>query len=76
MAKISPEQVVGYLDRWNLVREWETQELRNVSMEIKLRQLAVLMASRQLFEQDDETRDLETDAVRRRWQQIRKVLRD
>lgn len=74
MAEINPEDARNYLDRWKLVREVQTSELRGTSMEIKARQLAVLMASRDLFSKD-QTRDQEIAAVRARWTKIRSALR-
>ncbi|MGH8285564.1 MAG: hypothetical protein ACRETT_07335 [Steroidobacteraceae bacterium] len=73
MTSISPKQARDYLDRWKLVKEVEANELRTVSMETKLRQLAVLMASRNLFG-DDRDRETRVREVRDRWTRIRAAL--
>lgn len=75
MAAITPKDARNYLNRWNVVREAEATELRGTSMEIKARQLAVLMASRNLF-RPDQTREHEIDDVRARWARIRRALSD
>ena len=73
MAAITPEQALGYLNRWKLVRQTELDELRSASMETKLRQLSILMASRSLF-RDDVEREKQVDELRDRWARIRKAL--
>ncbi|MGQ0835083.1 MAG: hypothetical protein ACT4O5_09230 [Gammaproteobacteria bacterium] len=73
MTSITPKQARDYLDRWKLVEEVEANELRTVSMETKLRQLAVLMASRNLFG-DDRDRETRVREVRNRWTRIRAAL--
>jgi hypothetical protein len=73
MAEITPKDARTYLNRWNLVREVEDRELRAASMELKARQLSVLMASRGLFSQD-RSRDQEIVDVRARWARIRSTL--
>lgn len=73
MADISSEQAKSYLDRWRLVHEVEARELRNVSLVVKGRQLAILMASRDLFGTDT-ARDREVEVVRERWARIRDAL--
>lgn len=70
MRPITPAEAQAYLNRWKLVLERETAELRSTSMETKARQLAVLMASRNLFQHDD-ARDEEICEVRKRWAVIR-----
>lgn len=72
MPPISPEQAFEYLNRWKLVRRTEVDQLRSASMETKLRQLEVLMASRGLF-RDDPERDRQADELRDRWALIRKA---
>lgn len=74
MAAITAEQAQSYLDRWKLVQEAEVQELRNSPLDIKARQLSVLMASADLFAKDD-NRQKEVDVVRERWARIRGALR-
>lgn len=73
MAAITAEQAREYLSRWRLLREAEIDQLRSTSMETKLRQLAVLMASRSLFRTDTE-RERQADEVRERWNRIREAL--
>jgi hypothetical protein len=75
MAAITPEQAQGYLDRWKLVRDAETAELRNTSFEIKLQQLGILMASRELFGAD-ESREILVRTVRERWARIRRSFNE
>ena len=74
MTAITAEQAQTYLDRWKLVHEAEVQGLRNSSLEIKARQLSVLMASGDLFARDND-RPKEVDVVRERWARIRGALR-
>lgn len=73
MATITPKDASNYLNRWNLVREAEATELRGTTMDVKARQLAVLMASCELFA-PDRTRDAEISDVRARWSHIRSTL--
>lgn len=73
MTAITSEQARSYLNRWKLVREIETLELRNASLEVKARQLVVLMASRGLFGEDPQ-REKEIAVVRQRWARIREAL--
>jgi hypothetical protein len=74
MATITPQDARNYLRRWNLVREAEEIELRGATMELKARQLAILMASRELFA-PDQIRDREINEVRARWSRIRSAMR-
>lgn len=73
MAAITPEQARDYLDRWKQVEKVEADALRDTPLEIKVRQLAVLMASRHLFAGDRE-REKSIDLVRERWRKIRGAL--
>jgi hypothetical protein len=73
MAAITPKQAREYLERWKLVKATEAGQLRKTSMETKLQQLTVLMASRDLFPEDRE-REREVAVVRNRWEQIREAL--
>ena len=70
---MTPEQARSYFERWNLVREVETDELQRTSMETKLRQLAALMASRHLFAPEPD-REAQISEVRDRWDRLRKAL--
>jgi hypothetical protein len=75
MAPITPEQARAYLERWRLVRQTEVDQLRSASMETKLQQLSILMASRGLFSKDPE-RGRQADELSARWARIRKALSD
>lgn len=75
MSSITPEQAREYLSRWELVRQAEVKELRAASFETKLRQLDVLMASRNLFG-IDRNRETQIQEIRDRWAQIRQALHD
>jgi uncharacterized DUF497 family protein len=55
MNPISPDEARAYLDRWRQVAEAQSQLMRAESMEIKLRQLSTLMASRELVQQRHRT---------------------
>jgi hypothetical protein len=73
MAKITPEEARSYADRWVAVETFQVEELRRTPMNIKLLQLAALMASRHLFAHDAE-RDKGVLEVRKRWAQLRLAL--
>ncbi|HEY0683775.1 MAG TPA: hypothetical protein VGD45_15690 [Steroidobacter sp.] len=73
MATLDPKDARNYLARWELVHKVEVAQLRETSMETKARQLAVLMASRELFAKDQK-RDQEIADVRARWAKIRSAL--
>ena len=72
--KITPEEAQAYSDRWATVEAFQLEELRRTPMETKLLQLAALMASRDSFAYDAE-RDKGVLEVRKRWAQLRLVLR-
>lgn len=74
MAKMTPDEARAYLQRWELLREVEAAELRRTSMETKLRQLAALMAARDVFGPEPD-RDTEVLVVRERWARIKQALR-
>jgi len=73
MAAITPAEARAYLRRWELVKEIELIELRRTSMDVKLRQLSALMASRGLFGPDPE-REKGVLLVRERWACLRQAL--
>ena len=73
MASITPAEAQAYFKRWDLVKEIELAELRRTTMDTKLRQLSVLMASRSLFGVDAE-RENGTQLVRDRWALLWRVL--
>ena len=74
MAAITPTEAQAYFKRWDLVKEIELVELRRTSMDVKLRQLSALMASRGLFGVDPE-RESSVQLVRDRWACLRQALR-
>lgn len=70
--KITKKEAIEFKKRWEAVNAFEHEELRSTSMEIKLQQLAALMASvkglgwqKALSEGEDELRD--------RWNRLRKA---
>jgi hypothetical protein len=73
MADITPDQARSYFSRWDLVQEVETAELQRTSVEMKLCQLAALMASRHLFAPDP-NRETQIHEVRERWALLRKAM--
>ena len=70
---ISAADALAYQTRWKSVNQMEIAELRNTSMEMKLRQLASLMASREMFGIDPQ-RERATEQIRERWVQLRQAL--
>ena len=70
---MTPEQVRAFFERWRLLREVEAEELRRTPLDSKLRQLAALMESRTALGFDPQ-REAETQAVRERWEAIKKAL--
>jgi hypothetical protein len=73
MGAMTREQALGYLRRWELVREVEAAELRRTSVAAKFRQLAALMASRHMLP-DEPSRHREVEIARDHWARLRKVL--
>jgi hypothetical protein len=73
MAAITPTEAKAYFQRWEFVKEVELIELRRTSMDVKLRQLSALMASRGLFGADTE-RENGVQLVRDRWARLRQTL--
>jgi hypothetical protein len=72
-CRITREEARAFRRRWEAINAAEREELRAMSMEDKLRQLAALMASRDLF---DWTEDMKSEAeVRERWNRLRKAYR-
>jgi hypothetical protein len=70
---MSPDQAREYSRRWTQVGLQEAAELRTTSPELKLQQLAALLASRNLFPADP-LREQEKRATRERWQKLRLAL--
>ena len=62
----------AWLRRWRLVNKQEREELRHTSIEVKLRQLAALMASASELGWDEEHASEELCA-RERWQRLRRA---
>jgi hypothetical protein len=73
MAGITPDEAQAYLARWRLFRDFEAAELQRTPMETKLRQLAALMASRDLFGPEPD-RDTQVRDIRERWVRLRRTL--
>jgi hypothetical protein len=73
MTAITPEQARAFLDRWEMVREMEADELRASSMDLRLRQLSALVGSRQLFDADPKP-ERGVEEVRERWARIRRAF--
>jgi hypothetical protein len=73
MAGITPDEARAYLARWRLFRDFEAAELQRTPMETKLRQLAALMASRDLFGPEPD-RDTQVRDIRERWVRLRRTL--
>jgi hypothetical protein len=74
MTAITTIEARAYLKRWELVKDIELIELRRTSMDVKLRQLSALMASRRLFGADPE-RENGVQLVRDRGACLRHSLR-
>lgn len=74
MRKMTPEDARAYLTRWQLLRDVEAAELRRTSMDVKLQQLAALVAARDVFGPEPE-REMQIRAVRERWAHLRQALR-
>ena len=75
MAAITSDEARAYFARWEMVREFETAELRRTSMDTKLRQLSALMGASRLFGTNPD-RDREVHAVRERWARLRRAAGD
>ncbi|MET0987961.1 MAG: hypothetical protein ABW034_21385 [Steroidobacteraceae bacterium] len=73
MNSMTPDQARDYLERWRLIKQAEVEALRASSMETKLQQLSVLVASRNLFA-DRPERDGQVREIRDRWARIRQAL--
>jgi hypothetical protein len=73
MAVITSDEARAYFERWDLVRDAETAELRRTSMDTKLQQLESLMASRLIFGPEPD-REQGIEVVRERWNRLRKAL--
>lgn len=73
MSSMTPDAARHYLERWRLVEQREIAELRETPIETKARQLAALMASRDLFGADPE-RENGVREVRARWARARKAF--
>jgi len=75
MSKLDREQAAAYRERWIMVAQRETAELRELPLESKFRQLSALFASRQLFPPDPKD-EQESAEVRERWSRIRATYRE
>lgn len=72
MPSMTPDEARAYVTRWQLLQAVEATELQRTSTEIRLRQLAALMASRDVFGPEPE-RDAQVQVVRDRWARLRRA---
>jgi hypothetical protein len=72
MVALTAQDALAYLHRWKLVQHEQTAQLQRDSMDVKLQQLAALMASRELFGADP-CRDQEVLEARERWARVRRT---
>jgi hypothetical protein len=73
VGHINSEEARAYLERWQLLRVAEARELQRTSMETKLRQLELLMASRLMFGPESDRQE-GIEVVRARWNHLRRTL--
>jgi len=73
MPPLTPKDVRDYLKRLALANEFEIQELRAATVELKLRQLWSLMKSADLFE-DGVAREAGVREIRARWARYHQAL--
>ena len=71
--RITKEEAARFRERWALVRRAEIEELRSTPPEVKIRQLAALMASVREMGWD-EALAAEDEEVWARWQRLREIL--
>lgn len=70
--RMTREEGKQFKKRWALVNAREIEELRNTPIEVKLRQLAAMMASvRQLGW--EEALASEAESARQQWQRLRRA---
>jgi len=70
---MTKEMAQSWMARWRIVEEREQQELRARSFDEKLRSLAYLMASVDLF--DMSSLDSEDVAARERWARLQSLMK-
>ena len=70
---MTPAEVREYLAGLALANDFEVEELRKASVELKLRQIWALMGSAHLFETSAQ-RDAEAGRVRERWARLYRAL--
>ena len=73
--ELTSEQARAYVRRWELVNEREREELRAMTIDEKLGQVAMLMASAKALGWDERL-DAEDAEVRERWRLLRERLKD
>ena len=73
MGKMTTEQALAYMARWQHVRDTEVAELQSTSIETKFAQLAALMASMDVFGPEPD-RESQVREVRERWARLRQAL--
>lgn len=73
MTAVTPQEARDYLAGLAEANTFEVEELRNASIELKLRQLWSLMTSASLFETEAD-REAGVREVRERWARIHQAL--
>ena len=68
---MTPDEARDWMARWRLVEERQRRELREQTYDERLRALATLMASADLF--DTRALDEEDAVVRERWARLRRL---
>ena len=69
------ETAVEYRRRWQAVHEADVEEIRQTPLTIKLRQLSLLIESRNLFATEPDFTALDAEALDR-WNRIRRYYGD
>jgi hypothetical protein len=73
-CRISKRDAQRFRERWEVLREVERRELREMSPEEKLRQMAALMASASQLGWSDTLAEGEA-GVRERWNRLKEAFR-
>ena len=72
MQKMTPQDAQAWRDRWRAVNAHRAAEVRAMSPEEKLRQLAELMST-QVSAESIKKREAEVTKIRQRWFKLRKA---
>jgi hypothetical protein len=70
---VTREEAFQYIDRWRLVEETTSEELRQTPVEVKLRQLAVMVEAAHSLGWVDDLRAGEEE-VRERWRLLKERM--